>query len=82
MSGEHFRRLCLKALGRSPVKHLTFLRMHRAAELLTTTKDKVETIARALGYENPFAFSNTFLKWIRVRPSEHRADGQTNVEES
>ena len=76
LSGEHFRRLCLKALGRSPMQHLTYLRMRRAAELLTTTNDKVETIARAVGYENPFAFSNRFLKWVGVRPSEHRLEGQ------
>jgi AraC-like DNA-binding protein len=74
ISAEHFRRLCLRALGRSPHKHLTYLRMRRAAELLTTTDDKISTIARDLGYENPFAFSNTFLKWIGVRPSEHRAE--------
>ena len=72
MSGENFRKLCQKALGRSPMKHLTYLRMRKAAELLTITDEKVETIALALGYENPFAFSNTFLKWIGVRPSEHR----------
>ncbi|MEO1843628.1 MAG: AraC family transcriptional regulator [Akkermansiaceae bacterium] len=76
LSGEHFRRLCLKAMGRSPMQHLTFLRMRRAAELLTTTDDKVETIAHAVGYQNPFAFSNRFLKWLGVRPSEHRAKGQ------
>ena len=74
MSPEHFRRLCLKAVGRSPIKHLTYLRMRRAAEILATTDDKVETVARALGYENQFAFSNTFLKWIGVRPSEHRKE--------
>jgi len=58
------------------MQHLTYLRMRRAAELLTTTNDKVETIARAVGYENPFAFSNRFLKWVGVRPSEHRLEGQ------
>lgn len=76
MSGEHFRRLCRKALGRSPMQHLTYLRMRRASELLTTTDDKIETIAHSVGYENPFAFSNRFLKWVGVRPSEHRAEGQ------
>ena len=50
MSAEHFRRLCLKALGRSPMKHLTYLRMRRAAEVLATTGDKVETVALSLGY--------------------------------
>ena len=46
-----------------------------AAEMLTSTEDKVDTIAHSLGYANPFAFSNAFLKWIGVRPSEHRAEG-------
>jgi len=76
MGPEQFRRLCLSALGRSPIKQLTYLRMHRAAELLTSTDDKVETIAHALGYENQFAFSNAFLKWIGVRPSAHRTEGR------
>ncbi len=72
MSAENFRKLCWKAIGRSPMKHLTFLRMRRATELFSTTEEKVETVARSLGYENPYAFSNTFLKWIGVRPSEFR----------
>ena len=47
-----------------------FLRMRRAAELLSTTNDKMETIATAVGYQNPFVFSNTFKKWTGWRPSE------------
>ena len=40
--------------------HVTYLRMRRAAELLATTEDKIETIAGAVGYQNPFVFSTTF----------------------
>ena len=36
-------------------------------------KDKIETIAHACGYENPFVFSTTFKKWVGWRPSEYRA---------
>ncbi len=36
----------------------------------------VEKIAQALGYENQFAFSNAFLKWIGVSPSAHRTEGR------
>ena len=43
------------------------------ARLLTTTEDKVETIAHACGYENPFVFSTTFKKWVGWRPSDYRA---------
>jgi len=72
LSGEHLRRLCRRQLGRSPMHHVTYLRMRRAVELLTSTNDKVETIAATVGYQNPFVFSTTFKKWIGWWPSEHR----------
>ncbi|MBX7210852.1 MAG: AraC family transcriptional regulator [Verrucomicrobiaceae bacterium] len=72
VSAEHLRRLCRRSLGRSPMHHVTWLRMRKAAELLSTTPLKVETVANAVGYQNAFVFSNTFKKWIGWRPSEHR----------
>jgi AraC-like DNA-binding protein len=72
MSEEHLRRICLKQLGRSPVRHLTFLRLQRARHLLAVTDDKIEVVARAVGFESAFGFSNTFKKWIGWRPSEYR----------
>jgi len=72
VSEEHLRRLCRKQLGRSPMQHLTYLRLQRARHLLSTTDDKVEVIAKAVGFESPFSFSNTFKKWIGWRPSEYR----------
>ncbi len=73
LSTEHLRRLCRRELGRSPMHHVIFLRMQLAAKLLSTTDDKVETIASAVGYANPFVFSTTFKKWVGWRPSEYRA---------
>ena len=72
MSEEHLRRVCRKELGRSPMQHLTFLRLQRAQHLLSVTDDKVEVIAHAVGFESSFTFSNTFKKWIGWRPSEQR----------
>ncbi|MDB6038008.1 MAG: Transcriptional regulator, AraC family [Verrucomicrobiales bacterium] len=71
-SSEHLRRLCQKQLGRSPMHHVTYLRMQKAAQLLESTSEKIEGIADAVGYENPFVFSTTFKKWIGWRPSEYR----------
>lgn len=73
VSGEHLRRLCTAQLGRSPMRQVTYLRMRHAAELLSTTTEKIATIARRVGYRNPFVFSTTFKKWIGWRPSEHRS---------
>jgi AraC-like DNA-binding protein len=71
-STEHLRRLCHQHLGRTPMHQVTYLRMRRAAHLLEISEDKIHTISEAVGYENPFAFSNTFKKWIGWRPSEYR----------
>jgi AraC-like DNA-binding protein len=71
-SSEHLRRLCQQQLGRSPMHQVTYLRMRRAASLLETTDEKIGNISEAVGYENPFVFSNTFKKWIGWRPSEYR----------
>lgn len=72
VSGEHLRRLCNRALGRSPMQQLTFLRIQRASQLLSETTEKIETIARMTGYKNAFHFSNVFVTWVGVRPSEFR----------
>lgn len=71
-SKEHLRRLCHRELGRSPMHHIIYLRMRRASELLATTNNTVEAVARAVGYDNPFVFSNAFQKWVGWRPSEYR----------
>lgn len=71
-SREHLRRLSLQSLGRSPMHHTAFLRMHRAAELLEKTDRKIARIAAEVGYANAFAFSDAFLQWIGCRPSEYR----------
>ncbi|MGC6459923.1 MAG: helix-turn-helix transcriptional regulator [Akkermansiaceae bacterium] len=72
VSPEHLRRLCQKELGRSPMQQLTYLRMQRASELLLNSDSKIETIARAVGYRNAFHFSNVFVEWAGVRPSDFR----------
>ena len=72
VSEEHLRRLCKKQLGRSPMQHLTFLRMQRASELLASTDEKIEVIAREVGYHSASQFSSVFTKWVGWRPSLHR----------
>ncbi len=72
-SHEHMRRLCQRSLGRSPMQQLAYLRVQHAAHLLATTSEKIDVIARQVGYQNPFAFSNTFKRMTGVRPSTFRA---------
>ncbi len=73
VSEEHFRRLCWKELGRSPMAHLTSLRIRAAQHLLTSTQDKQEYIARQVGYQSSIAFARAFQRWVGCLPSEYRA---------
>lgn len=71
-SKEQFRRVCLRDLGRSPMQHLTSLRIERAQHLLATTDDKVESIAREVGFENAPVFSRAFKRWVGRSPARYR----------
>ena len=72
VSTKQFRRLCQQSFGRTPAQHITALRLQHAALLLTTTSDKVETVAHQVGYQSLFTFSHTFKKFTGSRPSEYR----------
>lgn len=73
ISEEYLRRLCLKELGRTPVQHLTYIRMQRAQHLLETTNDKLESIAAETGYDGAMVFSRAFKRCLGVTPSGYRA---------
>lgn len=72
VSEEHLRRLCRRRYGRSPMQHLTFLRMQKAKQLLSSTDDKIETIARSVSYESLQTFSSLFKRWVGCSPSKFR----------
>ena len=72
LSPEHLRRLCHATFHRSPTRHLTYLRMRHASELLAISDDKIENIGRQVGYDNPFAFSVAFKREIGMPPSSCR----------
>lgn len=72
VSAEHLRRLCRRELGRTPMEHLTYMRIQRAQELLETTGDKLETIALQVGYRSATVFSRAFTRCVGLMPSEYR----------
>ncbi len=79
-SGEHLRRLCQGQTGRSPLRHVAFLRMRRAAALLSTQSYTVEAVAQQVGYENPFAFSTAFKRHQGMPPSEFRGESAQSLQ--
>jgi len=69
---EQLRRLCLRQHQRSPIHHLTWLRMQRAATLLASHRATVSDVAQAVGYDNAFAFSTAFKRVLGNSPSAWR----------
>ncbi|MBO0780416.1 MAG: AraC family transcriptional regulator [Ktedonobacteraceae bacterium] len=76
ISSEQLRRLCQQYLGRSPMKHVTMLRMRRAMMLLASDYYTVEAVAQRTGYENSFAFSTAFKRHTGISPSQYRNRSQ------
>ena len=72
VSKEQFRRVCLRELGRSPMQHLASLRIERAQHLLASTDDKVESIARQVGFDDASVFSRAFKRWVGRSPKSYR----------
>ncbi len=72
LSSEHLRRLCLREIGRSPMRHLTFIRLQLALRMLSSSGDKIETIARSVGFSGIHSFSNAFRSRFGRPPSDFR----------
>ena len=72
LSPEHLRRLCHQHLAVSPMRHVSALRMRRAAALLASESYTVEAVARLVGYDNPYTFSTAFKRRMGAPPSAYR----------
>ncbi|MEU9605229.1 AraC family transcriptional regulator [Streptomyces sp. NPDC048057] len=60
-------------VGEPPMAYLASWRVDTAADLLLTTDDTVEAVARRVGYANAFALSVAFKRLRGIAPAAHRA---------
>ncbi|WP_329005602.1 AraC family transcriptional regulator [Kribbella sp. NBC_00709] len=65
-----------KLVGQPPLTYLTAWRMTLAADLLRTTTATIATVARQVGYEDPFAFSVAFKRTYSQTPTKWRTEGR------
>ena len=72
LSEGQLRVVCQQETGNSPLEQVTLLRMRHAGALLLSTEATIESVARAVGYANPFAFSTAFKRVLGVPPSHWR----------
>ncbi|HEY5807495.1 MAG TPA: helix-turn-helix domain-containing protein, partial [Povalibacter sp.] len=72
LSMRTFLRRFVKATGMKPSEYQQRLRISRSRELLEFTRDTVEQIAAAAGYEDSRGFRRTFKRMIGLSPAEYR----------
>ncbi len=60
-------------VGMPPVEFVRHIRLQRAEELITKSKDSFSQIAYAVGFTDPKYFSKCFRKETGMSPSEYRA---------
>jgi transcriptional regulator GlxA family with amidase domain len=75
VSAEHLRRICRRELGRTPMEHLTYIRVQRAQELLENSDGKLEAIAAQVGYHSGTVFARAFIRCVGLTPSQFRERG-------
>jgi AraC family transcriptional regulator len=72
LSKYHFHRLFKSAMGISPLRYHTNLRMELARRLLRETKKSILSIAVEVGYSNASHFAELFRRQAGLSPSDYR----------
>lgn len=72
MQPTYFIRRFKAAYGLPPLAYLGRLRLYKAMELLASTEQSIEQIARAVGMNDTSYFARVFKKNCGVTPSEYR----------
>jgi AraC family transcriptional regulator len=72
LSKYHFHRLFKRAIGVSPSRYHTNLRMELARRLLRETKKPVVNVAFEVGYANPSHFARLFRQETGLCPRDYR----------
>lgn len=79
LSRSQLFRLFVQAYGKTPIVHLTMLRVERMAYLLRNTNAPIALIAREVGWADPDFAARQFRRNVGVTPSSYRAARRTKA---
>lgn len=72
LSKYHFIRLFREKTGYTPVDYYIRLKVQKACELLEESSVTISNISAAMGFNNPYYFSQTFKKIVGKSPQRYR----------
>ena len=72
LTSRTFKRRFKAATGFAPLDYVQMLRIEEAKQMLETTEDPIEAIARQVGYEDPTSFRRLFKRVSGVTPGRYR----------
>ncbi|MEO0587902.1 MAG: AraC family transcriptional regulator, partial [Planctomycetota bacterium] len=72
MSRAAFAARFRRIVGESPARYVGRLRLGRAADMLAVTTDPVGSIAEAVGFDSPAAFTRAFSREYGMSPRQWR----------
>jgi transcriptional regulator GlxA family with amidase domain len=67
-----FKRRFKAATGYAPVDYVLALRIEEAKQLLETTREPIDAVAHAVGYDDPTFFRRLFKRRTGVTPARYR----------
>ncbi|MGI6192009.1 MAG: helix-turn-helix domain-containing protein [Christensenellales bacterium] len=80
LSPCHFKRVFKEHTGQSPYQYLMRIRIEKSKELLKSTDDSVEEVARRCGFVNSGHFATVFKRHFNLSPTEFRKVRQTSAQ--
>ena len=76
MGETAFREGFRQVTGKTPHRYLEERRMHTAMQMLLNSGESVQSIARAVGYDDRYHFSRAFKRIVGVSPRSYRQAGK------
>lgn len=69
---DYLTRVMKKTKGRTPIEYLNYYRILQAKHLLASSEEKIISIARSVGIQDPTYFSRLFKKYEGMTPKQYR----------
>lgn len=72
LSPVYISKIFKELMGDSPINYLIQIRLSKAKELLADSKLSIKSIAKMVGYSDPYYFSKLYKKYYGVSPNKSR----------